>query len=72
MADDTWTGKDGREIKVSQMTDEHIVNCLELMRRKAIVLNAELEKRGVEELFDKVKRRHLRELTRDMEDTHGR
>jgi len=33
---DTWITKDGRSIKIIDLDDDHLVNCLRMLRRKAV------------------------------------
>ena len=48
-----WTMRNGRQIKISDMTTKHIINCLNMLERRGFTteeydpLLHELEKRGV-------------------------
>jgi hypothetical protein len=69
MSDSTWTTKDGKEILITEMTTNHIINALDLMERKKKNLEAELNKRvgcDIDALFEKVKNERLKELKKDM------
>lgn len=46
---DTWTTKDGREIKLTDMTTPHILNCMKLVGEDDAwyaTFEIELERRG--------------------------
>lgn len=68
MSDRTWTTKDGKELDVSDMTTAHIVNCVNMMERKIAIFKKEVVERDiVEEIFNKVKSKNLKDLKSDME-----
>ncbi len=76
MTELTWTRKDGKSISIKEMSTQHIVNALELMRRKMILLGKELQDRTgtngyseqeVDRLFKKVVNNYIKELKNDME-----
>lgn len=73
MSSATWTTKDGKQIPISEMTTEHIINALELMKRKGRLLMDELKCRKhsgfsskqIDKMFKEIVRGHLRELQQD-------
>jgi len=54
MDERTWITKEGREIKVADMDDSHLINTIRMLRRKAgrMKLAAELECISAESMFN--------------------
>lgn len=50
--DETWTTKDGKKLRVKDMTDNHVRNCYHMVKVASnkywmIVFKEELDKRGI-------------------------
>jgi hypothetical protein len=62
--DDIWTTRDGREIKIADMDDEHLMNTIKMLERNhavvineylhAPVLNGEMAQDAFENEFDRL------------------
>lgn len=64
----TWTQRDGSQIPIKNMEDEHIINCLKMVWRKWLILNVK-SAAGVDDpnithadLYDEFRKRHRIDL----------